>query len=62
MDFLKKNGKLDEFIEAKLLGKDEVAKWLLLDTAGPEISKICKKNKEKEEKIKDLELEKNKNS
>ena len=62
MDFLKKNGKLDEFIEAKLLGKDEVAKWLLLDTAGPEISKIEKKHKDKEDQIAALELEQNKNS
>ena len=37
MEFLKKNGKLEEFIEAKLQGKDAVAKWNLLETAAPEI-------------------------
>ena len=30
--FLKENGKLEEFVEAKLLGKEPVAKWLLMDT------------------------------
>ena len=32
MIFLKENGKLEEFVEAKLLGKEPVAKWLLMDT------------------------------
>jgi hypothetical protein len=33
MEFLKDNGKLEEFIEAKLTGKEATAKWLLLDNA-----------------------------
>ena len=32
MLFLKENGKLEEFVEAKLLGKEPAAKWLLMDT------------------------------
>lgn len=40
LEFLKKAGKLDDFVEAKQQGKDEVAKWHLLDMAQDEISKI----------------------
>ena len=35
--FLEENGKLDEFIEAKQLGKEPVAKWCLLEAAAVEI-------------------------
>ena len=56
MDFLKEHGRLDEFIEAKLLGMDDLAKWHLLDTAKPKINQIVKKTKEKEEFIKEKDI------
>jgi hypothetical protein len=38
--FLQEHGKLDEFVEAKMTGKEPVAKWLLLDTNKREIDLI----------------------
>lgn len=43
MIFLKENGKLEEFVEAKLLGKEPVAKWLLMDTNKRDIDIIEEK-------------------
>jgi hypothetical protein len=40
LEFLKRAGKLDEFIEAKVQGKDEVAKWYLTEAAKEEIKEI----------------------
>ena len=49
MIFLKENGKLDEFVEAKILGKEPVAKWLLLDSYKREIDNVQEKQKKKED-------------
>jgi hypothetical protein len=49
MIFLQENGKLDEFVEAKILGKEPVAKWLLLDSYKREIDTIQDKQKKKED-------------
>jgi len=49
MIFLKENGKLDEFVEAKILGKEPVAKWLLMDSYKREIDTIQEKQRRKEE-------------
>ena len=48
MLFLRDNGKLDEFVDAKLKGEDAVAKWLLLDSAKNELDVIEKKINKKE--------------
>lgn len=40
MQFLKENGKLEEFVEAKVLGQDARAKWLLMSNAEIELEKI----------------------
>lgn len=40
LEFLKKKGTLNHFIEAKITGDDELAKWTLLKTAKNEITKI----------------------
>ena len=55
MLFLRDNGKLDEFVEAKMTGKDAAAKWLLLDSAKDELDAIEKKIRKKEQE--ELELE-----
>jgi hypothetical protein len=50
---LLKNGKLEEFVDAKILGKDARAKWLLMSTAEVELDNIeNKKRMEKKEKKK----------
>jgi hypothetical protein len=49
MIFLKENGKLEEFVEAKMLGKEPVAKWLLLESNKREIEIIQEKQRKKEE-------------
>lgn len=49
MIFLKENGKLDEFVEAKMLGKEPVAKWLLMETNKRDIDIIQDKQRKKEE-------------
>jgi len=49
MIFLKENGKLDEFVEAKMLGKEPVAKWLLMETNKRDIDLIQEKQRKKEE-------------
>lgn len=38
--FLCQNGKLDEFVEAKLLDKEPEAKWLLMDAGKSQIDRI----------------------
>jgi hypothetical protein len=48
MLFLKENGKLDEFVEAKMLGKEPVAKWLLMETNKRDIDIIQEKQRKKE--------------
>lgn len=47
MEFLKDNGKLEEFIEAKLTGKEATAKWLLLDNAQEQLMEIEKETARK---------------
>jgi hypothetical protein len=47
MIFLKENGKLDDFIDAKMEGDDLTAKWCLLETADKEIKEIQKENEVK---------------
>jgi hypothetical protein len=46
MEFMRDNGKFEEFIDAKLLGKDVEAKWMLLDNAESDINKIMAKKVE----------------
>ena len=41
-EFLEEKGSLDVFVEAAALGKDEVAKWVLLNTGRKEIGQILK--------------------
>jgi hypothetical protein len=41
-EYLHRKGKLDEFVEAKVQGKEAVAKWNLLTTASKEIENIEK--------------------
>lgn len=43
--FLEQNGALEEFIEAKILGKSELSKWILLATAKDELSDLIQFNK-----------------
>ena len=43
--FLKEKGSLDHFIQAKLSGDDEQAKWLLLNSGRKEISEVQKLQK-----------------
>lgn len=43
--FLEEKGVLEEFVEAKLTGKNELAKWALIKSAKDEIHKIIKFNK-----------------
>lgn len=45
---LKKNGKLEEFVDAKILGEDARAKWLLMDNAEIELEGIETKRKKEE--------------
>ena len=46
MKFLEQEGKLDEFVDAKKLGQDAIAKWCLLDTAKHQLDRISiKKDK-----------------
>ena len=40
MEFMRDNGKLEEFVDAKLLGKDAEAKWILLNGAERNIDHI----------------------
>jgi hypothetical protein len=46
LEFIKDNGRFEEFIEAKLLGKDVEAKWMLLDNAERDINRIMAKKVE----------------
>ena len=46
LEFMKDNGRFEEFIEAKLLGKDVEAKWMLLDNAERDINRIMAKKVE----------------
>lgn len=46
LEFMRENGKFEEFIDAKLLGKDVEAKWMLLDNAESEINRIMGKKVE----------------
>lgn len=36
--YLEKHGKLEEFVDAKVLGQDPVAKWLLMDNAKADLT------------------------
>ena len=40
MEFLESKGKLDEFVDAKKLGQDAIAKWCLLDSAKHQLDRI----------------------
>lgn len=46
--FLIEKGALDEFVEAKSTGKNELAKWALIKSAKNEINQIIKFNKKYE--------------
>lgn len=47
--FLEEKGVLEEFVEAKLSGKNELAKWALIRSAKDEIHQIIKFNKKFDE-------------
>ena len=40
MEFLEEKGSLDHFVQAKLLGQEETAKWSLLKAGKAEITAI----------------------
>lgn len=42
--YLEEKGALAEFVEAKLLGKNDLAKWTLLQAADKEIDEIVRRN------------------
>ena len=51
MEFLESKGKLDEFVDAKKLGQDAIAKWCLLDSAKHQLDRIDFKKQIKSPRI-----------
>lgn len=46
--FLEQHGALEEFVDAKILGKNELAKWILLATAKDELNEMISFNRKYE--------------
>jgi hypothetical protein len=56
MEYLKRKGKLSEFIEAKISGQDVVAKWHLLESAKEDIDVLETELREKQEKRDNIKI------